>query len=75
MNPYYLQQLERVLRKHRVKMTTPIDAMPEAVVDTILFGTDREQTFETATVRSAKTSSLKTRTFPAGEANQDMTGC
>ena len=33
MNPYYLQQLERVLRKHRVKMTTPIEKMPDDVVD------------------------------------------
>jgi excinuclease ABC subunit A len=54
MNPYYLQQLERVLRKDRVKMTTPIDAMPEAVVETILYGTDREQTFA-YTSRGGKT--------------------
>ena len=33
MNPYYLQQLERVLRSHRVKMTTPIEEMPDDVVD------------------------------------------
>ncbi|HEY8313711.1 MAG TPA: excinuclease ABC subunit UvrA [Candidatus Baltobacteraceae bacterium] len=45
MNPYYLQQLERVLRKHRVKMTTPVQDMPEDAVDVILYGTDREQNF------------------------------
>ncbi len=45
MNPYYLQQLERVLRRYRVKMTTPIEKMPEEVVDVILYGTDREQNF------------------------------
>ncbi len=45
MNPYYLQQLERVLRRYRVKMTTPIEKMPNEVVDVILYGTDREQNF------------------------------
>ncbi|HZY99962.1 MAG TPA: excinuclease ABC subunit UvrA [Candidatus Baltobacteraceae bacterium] len=54
MNPYYLQQLERVLRKYRVKMSTPIEKMPEEVVDLILYGTDREQTFE-YTSRGGKT--------------------
>ena len=54
MNPYYLQQLERVLRKHRVKMTTPIDDMPDDVVDTILYGTDHEQMFA-YTSRAGKT--------------------
>ncbi len=54
MNPYYLQQLERVLRKHRLKMTTPIDAMPDDAVDTILYGTENEQTFA-YTSRAGKT--------------------
>ena len=45
MNPYYLQQLERVLRSYRVKMTTPIENMPDEVVDVILYGTEQEQTF------------------------------
>ncbi|HUY41320.1 MAG TPA: excinuclease ABC subunit UvrA [Candidatus Dormibacteraeota bacterium] len=45
MNPYYLQQLERVLRRHRVKASTPIDDMSDDVVDLILYGTDREQQF------------------------------
>ena len=45
MNPYYLQQLERVLKRYRAKMTTPIDELSEEVVDLILYGTDREQTF------------------------------
>jgi len=45
MNPYYLQQLERVLRRYRVKMTTPVEKMPEDVVDVILYGTDDEQKF------------------------------
>jgi excinuclease ABC subunit A len=45
MNPYYLQQLERVLRRYRAKMTTPIEKMPDDVVDVILYGTDREQNF------------------------------
>ena len=54
MNPYYLQQLERVLRKHRVKMTTPIDELPDDVVDVILYGTEKEQDFA-FTSRSGKT--------------------
>ncbi len=45
MNPYYLQQLERVLRKYRVKTTTPIEKMSDDVLDLILYGTDREQDF------------------------------
>ena len=45
MNPYYLQQLERVLKKHRVKMTTPIDDMSDEALDLILYGTEREQDF------------------------------
>jgi excinuclease ABC subunit A len=45
MNPYYLQQLERVLRRYRVKMTTPIEKISDEVVDVILYGTDREQNF------------------------------
>ncbi|MBV8152936.1 MAG: excinuclease ABC subunit UvrA [Candidatus Eremiobacteraeota bacterium] len=54
MNPYYLQQLERVLRRYRAKMSTPIEEMPEEVVDLILYGTDKEQTFE-YTSRGGKT--------------------
>jgi excinuclease ABC subunit A len=46
MNPYYNQQLERVLRKYRVKTSTPIEKMSEEVLDIILYGTDREQNFE-----------------------------
>jgi excinuclease ABC subunit A len=45
MNPYYLQQLERVLRKYRVKSSTPIEKMSDEVLDVILYGTDREQNF------------------------------
>ncbi|MGZ3507523.1 MAG: excinuclease ABC subunit UvrA [Vulcanimicrobiaceae bacterium] len=45
MNPYYLQQLERVLKRYRVKMSTPVKNMPDEVVDVILYGTDREQSF------------------------------
>ncbi len=45
MNPYYLQQLERVLRKFRVRTTTPIEKMSDEVLDIILYGADREQNF------------------------------
>jgi len=45
MNPYYLQQVERLLRSRRVKLTTPIDKMPPDLVDIILYGTDKKQRF------------------------------
>jgi excinuclease ABC subunit A len=54
MNPYYMQQLERVLRRYRVKTTTPVEAFSPEVLDMILYGTDREQTFE-YTSRGGKT--------------------
>jgi excinuclease ABC subunit A len=54
MNPYYLQQLERVLRKYKAKMTTPVQEMPEAVLKVVLYGTDAEQDFA-FTSRSGKT--------------------
>jgi len=54
MNPYYLQQLERVLRKYKVKMSTPIEDMPDEVVDVVLYGTDKEQAFA-YTSRAGKT--------------------
>ena len=46
MNPYYMQQLERVLRRYLCKTTTPVEKLPDDVLDLILYGTDREQTFE-----------------------------
>ncbi|MBV8636898.1 MAG: excinuclease ABC subunit UvrA [Candidatus Eremiobacteraeota bacterium] len=45
MNPYYLQQLERVLKRYRVKMTTPVESFSDDVLDVVLYGTDREQDF------------------------------
>jgi excinuclease ABC subunit A len=53
MNPYYLQQLERVMKRSKVKLTTPIDEMPDDVVDTILYGAQTEQKFA-YTSRSGK---------------------
>jgi excinuclease ABC subunit A len=43
MNPYYLQQVERVLRSRRIKMTTPIESIPEDMLDAILYGSDKKQ--------------------------------
>jgi excinuclease ABC subunit A len=45
MNPYYLQQVERMLRSRRVKTSTPIEKMPPDVVETILYGTEKKQRF------------------------------
>ena len=45
MNPYYRQQVEKLLRSRRVKITTPIEKMPEDLVHTILYGSDEEQSF------------------------------
>ena len=54
MNPYYMQQLERVLRRYRARTTTPVEQLSGEVVEAILYGTDREQTFE-YTSRAGKT--------------------
>jgi len=54
MNAYYLQQLERVLRRHNVRMTTPVERFSDEVLDVVLYGTDREQDFAYKT-RSGKT--------------------
>ena len=54
MNPYYLQQLERVLRKYRVKMSTPIEDLSDEVLDVVLYGTEKEQDFA-FTSKSGKT--------------------
>jgi excinuclease ABC subunit A len=54
MNPYYMQQLERVLRRYRARTTTPVEQLSDEVLDVILYGTDREQTFE-YTSRGGKT--------------------
>ena len=54
MNPYYLQQLERVLRKYRVGMSTPIEDLSDDVLDVVLYGTEKEQDFA-FTSRSGKT--------------------
>jgi excinuclease ABC subunit A len=44
-NPYYMQQVERLLRSRRCKASTPVDELPEDVVDTILYGADKKQKF------------------------------
>ncbi|HZV76305.1 MAG TPA: excinuclease ABC subunit UvrA [Candidatus Babeliales bacterium] len=54
MNPYYMQQLERVLRRYRARTTTPVEQYSKEVLDVVLYGTDREQTFE-YTSRGGKT--------------------
>ncbi len=54
MNPYYMQQLERVLRGRRVKLTTPVEQLSDDVLNLILYGTDKEQEFA-YTSRGGKT--------------------
>ncbi len=54
MNAYYLQQLERVLRRYNVRMTTPVERFSDEVLDVVLYGTEREQDFAYKT-RSGKT--------------------
>jgi excinuclease ABC subunit A len=44
-NPYYMQQVERLLRSRRCKPTTPVEDLPEDVVETILYGADKKQKF------------------------------
>jgi len=45
MNPYYMQQVEKLLRSRRVKLSTPIDKMPDDLVETLLYGADGKQRF------------------------------
>jgi excinuclease ABC subunit A len=54
MNPYYMQQLERVLRRYRARTSTPVEQLSDEVLDVVLYGTDREQTFA-YTSRGGKT--------------------
>ena len=54
MNPYYTQQVERILRSRRVKPTTPVDEWPDDLLETILYGGDKRQKFEYES-RSGKT--------------------
>ena len=44
-NPYYMQQVEKLLRSRRCKASTPVDQLPEDVVEMILYGADRKQKF------------------------------
>ncbi|HEY4441261.1 MAG TPA: excinuclease ABC subunit UvrA [Candidatus Elarobacter sp.] len=44
-NPYYLQQVERLLRSRRCKATTPVEELPEDVLEMILYGTEKKQKF------------------------------
>jgi len=45
MNPYYLQQVEKLLRSRRVKLSTPVDKMPPDLLQTLLYGADGKQRF------------------------------
>ncbi len=45
MNPYYMQQVEKLLRSRRVKMSTPLEKMPDGLVDVILYGVEGKQQF------------------------------
>ena len=45
MNPYYMQQVEKLLRSRRVKLTTPMEKMPPDLLENILFGVDGKQQF------------------------------
>jgi excinuclease ABC subunit A len=44
-NPYYMQQVERLLRSRRCKASTPVEQLPEDVVDMVLYGADKKQKF------------------------------
>ncbi len=45
MNPYYMQQVEKLLRSRRVKLSTPLEKMPPDVVRTLLYGAEGKQRF------------------------------
>ena len=44
-NPYYMQQVERLLRSRRCKPSTPVEDLPPDVLETILYGADKKQKF------------------------------
>ncbi|HEX3468206.1 MAG TPA: excinuclease ABC subunit UvrA [Candidatus Elarobacter sp.] len=44
-NPYYMQQVEKLLRSRRCKASTPVEQLPDDVVDLILYGADKKQKF------------------------------
>ena len=46
MNPYYMQQVERVLRSRRVKTSTPVEDWPADLLQTVLYGGEKRQKFE-----------------------------
>ena len=45
MNPYYMQQVEKMLRSRRVKTSTPIEKMPADLLQTLLYGAENKQRF------------------------------
>jgi len=45
MNPYYMQQVEKLLRSRRVKLSTPVENMPPDLVESILHGVEGKQRF------------------------------
>ena len=60
MNPYYMQQVEKLLRSRRIKMSTPIENMPDDLVQTLLYGASGEQKF-TYETRSGHTYNYSTQ--------------
>jgi excinuclease ABC subunit A len=59
MNPYYMQQLERVLRRMHVRLSTPVEEMSDEVLEVVLHGTESEQNFS-FTSRGGKTWEYRT---------------
>jgi excinuclease ABC subunit A len=45
MNPYYMQQVEKLMRARRAKLSTPIDKLPADLVHQILYGVEGKQRF------------------------------
>jgi excinuclease ABC subunit A len=45
MNPYYMQQVEKLLRSRRAKTTTPIESLPPDLVEVLLYGSGVKQKF------------------------------
>ena len=45
MNPYYRQQVERLLKKRKVKLSTPIENLPEDLLKIILYGSEEREAF------------------------------
>jgi excinuclease ABC subunit A len=44
-NPYYMQQVEKLFKSRRIKLSTPVEKLPADLLETVLYGSDGKQKF------------------------------